>query len=565
MKKVGKPSGLTRRKGSASWYLRQRVPLRFRKLNGPVEIWLSLDTAVYAAALTKLDWARQEMQQRFLDNVQVDVLTPPLTGIYRRAFRADWPVAPERPCLPAEAAAPLARAFFNHSRRGLDLETSISKANDPGLFDQQLVELQDRLAQLRDPVDEADHTFGGTIWALDHGGFQSEYSSDERLLLANYISRAMIEIASIALARLLGDYSDSISDSLFLVTDDVATAALTIVEHPPASNMMSLDTLVDRWAKERGVLAKGIAKHRAVTRWLIERVGDRNVQEITKKDVLKFKDAMVNDGVTPANANAKLACLRTLLNFAVRNDLRDANPADRIKVLDKDKERRKRKEFDPALLHALFSSPVYAADERPIQGRGEAAYWLPLIALFTGARLEEIAQLRPKDIRKEEYIDGDDLPQQAWVIGIFQEGELGKNAWAERRVPVHPELEKLGLIRFAAEALAKRQKQLFPALKQNIYGKFGAKWGEWWSGYRRDICGIDDRRVVFHSFRHTFKYYARHVAMVDGIQRQIMGHSPGDTADEYGPSRYSLDRLVEGMKLYRVPGLKLPLPPPPYR
>jgi hypothetical protein len=35
-----------------------------------------------------------------------------------------------------------------------------------------------------------------------------------------------------------------------------------------------------------------------------------------------------------------------------------------------------------------------------------------------------------------------------------------------------------------------------------------------------------------------------------------MGHSPGDVADEYG-SGYSRHQLVEGMKLYKVPGLQI--------
>lgn len=48
--------------------------------------------------------------------------------------------------------------------------------------------------------------------------------------------------------------------------------------------------------------------------------------------------------------------------------------------------------------------------------------------------------------------------------------------------------------------------------------------------------------------------------MIEGVQRQLMGHSPGDTADEYGASRYNLHQLVDGMRLYRIAGLILPSP-----
>jgi hypothetical protein len=42
-------------------------------------------------------------------------------------------------------------------------------------------------------------------------------------------------------------------------------------------------------------------------------------------------------------------------------------------------------------LQRLFASPVFRQALRPAGGRGEAAFWLPVISLFTGARRSEIA------------------------------------------------------------------------------------------------------------------------------------------------------------------------------
>ena len=47
--------------------------------------------------------------------------------------------------------------------------------------------------------------------------------------------------------------------------------------------------------------------------------------------------------------------------------------------------------FELADLRVIFSTPVFTQGERPKGGKGEAAYWLPLLALFTGARLGELA------------------------------------------------------------------------------------------------------------------------------------------------------------------------------
>jgi integrase len=56
--------------------------------------------------------------------------------------------------------------------------------------------------------------------------------------------------------------------------------------------------------------------------------------------------------------------------------------------------------FSTEELRRLFESPVYAHNHRPQGGRGEAAFWFPLIALFSGARRTEIAQLRVDDVRR---------------------------------------------------------------------------------------------------------------------------------------------------------------------
>jgi integrase len=321
-----------------------------------------------------------------------------------------------------------------------------------------------------------------------------------------------------------------------------------------------LDThIIDGWASERKVTAKGKDAHRAVARWFYERVGRKPVDQITRKDVLAFKAKLIEEGQTAANIKMKLSRLRTILQWAADNDYAETNVAAGVKIKDTDAAKNKRKEFDLVSLNAIFSSPVFTEGERPAGGKGEAAYWLPLLALFTGARLEELGQLRTSDVVEEHYPNAEGADRPAWLIRITDDeaDDLKiKNALSERKVPVHPELVRLGFIAYVEAANAAGEARLFPKLKADKYGRLTAKWGEWFSLYRRTVCGVTDKRMVFHSFRHTFKHYARHAGMIEGVQRQIMGHSPGDVADEYGGG-YSLHQLVEGMKLYKVPGLKI--------
>lgn len=341
------------------------------------------------------------------------------------------------------------------------------------------------------------------------------------------------------------------------------------VAKPPASTPLAdvgkagamLDpTIIDLWATERKVKAKGIAAHRAVARWFHERVGEKPASAITRSDVLAFKTKLVDEGQSAANIKMKLSRLRTTLQWAFDNDYAASNVASGVRIKDTEAAKNRRREFDLASLNAIFASPIYSESYRPTQARGEAAYWLPLLALFTGARMEELGQLRPSDIVMRNYPDGDGVERSAFFICLTEDSEDGltlKNAKSERDVPMHPELLKLGFLSYVEAIKVQGHSRLFHELKPNIYGTLTAKWGEWFNGYKRSACSINDHRMTFHSFRHTFKHYARHVGMIEGIQRQIMGHSSGDVADSYG-SGYSLHKLVEGMAQFRVPGLSLP-------
>lgn len=335
-------------------------------------------------------------------------------------------------------------------------------------------------------------------------------------------------------------------------------------EPATASGLFLDKDILDRWATERGVVPKGKDTHKAVAEWFYARTERKPVERITRQDVLAFKDKLLAEGQSVANTNMKLSRLRTLLGWAYQNDLAPANVAEGISVKVADSGKGKRLPFALDELQAIFASPVYANGDRPKGGKGEAAYWLPLLGLFTGARLEEIGQLRVSDVQRRDYPDQDGKMLAGWFLHITEatdeRGQANriKNAASERLVPLHHELERLGFIAYV-EGLTDQQGRVFPDLVPNIYGRLTAKWGEWFGPYMRKVCGVTDKRKVFHSFRHTFKDYSRRARMPEGIQRQIMGHAGKDVADDYG-SGYDLHSLAEAMAMYRVPGLVIPKP-----
>jgi integrase len=184
------------------------------------------------------------------------------------------------------------------------------------------------------------------------------------------------------------------------------------------------------------------------------------------------------------------------------------------------------------------------------------------LALFTGARLEELAQLRVGDI-VEVPLDGGEHPEErrAWAIDI-NAGPDGKNRLknkrAIRQIPIHPSLLELGLLSYV-RTIDDPLSFLFPKLTPNGDERYGAKWGEWFSSYRKSL-GLSGRDKVFHSFRHTFKDVCGASKIPDKIQRQLMGHAPIDVADSYGVG-FSFTDIAEALATYRVARLVLPARP----
>jgi integrase len=155
-----------------------------------------------------------------------------------------------------------------------------------------------------------------------------------------------------------------------------------------------------------------------------------------------------------ANVNVRLSHISLLLGWAARNDMVPFNVAKGTSIPNPQAKKNRRKPFDLAALKAIFASPVYAKGERPAGGKGEAAYFLPVMALYTGARVRELAQLRHGDIKEVEYADADGDMHKGWFLSITEDTDdeglanAIKNDASERLVPIHPKLMELGFIEY---------------------------------------------------------------------------------------------------------------------
>ena len=280
---------------------------------------------------------------------------------------------------------------------------------------------------------------------------------------------------------------------------------------------------------------------------------NKPVREITKGDCQSFVNFLSDEEELKASTiTKKIGFLKGLFEYAVDQEWIAKNPASKV-VLPKGDARKGRVPYDLADLKVIFSSPIYSTERfRPQGGRGEAAAWIPLIALFTGARLEEIAQLSPNDIFKDSI-------DNIWVFRITDlgEGQSLKTLSSNRLIPVHEALVEAGLLRFVEAQCANEHPRFFHALTVDKHGASSASWSKWYGRYVREL-GITDPRKVFHSYRHLFKHVMRRAGVLDEHSKALMGHSNNDVAAGYGAEDFPLPPLVEALKKLQFRGLVIP-------
>ncbi|WP_108049629.1 DUF6538 domain-containing protein [Bosea sp. 124] len=247
---------------------------------------------------------------------------------------------------------------------------------------------------------------------------------------------------------------------------------------------------------------------KAITRFVAS-AGDLAVNTITRQDAEKFVRGLKVGSV--ATTKKTVTCLSTICNAAVAagmissNAFRGLGP-DRAAIV---AARRSYSRFDHDQLARFF-------------GRTErddgAVLWLPRLLLLTGARLEEMAQLRAAWFVRRDGIDVIDL-NEAKV----------KNAHNKRYIPLHRDLLDLGVL----DLVQRSPDRLFTELK---YRASAESWSSAISmRLNREIDAAlgTNRRLTVHSLRKTFEHAAYTTGVPKATINAITGHKPGDISEEH--------------------------------
>jgi integrase len=180
-------------------------------------------------------------------------------------------------------------------------------------------------------------------------------------------------------------------------------------------------------------------------------------------------------------------------------------------------------------------------------------FWLPLICLFTGARIGEIAQLQIDDIQTENNI------HFVTIKNDPKKGQATKSGQS-RIAPLHSKLMAIGFPTYLAaqrkRASINGDQRLFPELEKNNRDQMG-KASRFWRTYLKKI-GIKDGGdgLGAHSFRHGLADELRRAGHFDRDIGVVLGHSQKTVTSGYGQLRQgtvqNLSNIIEDVRFEGV-------------
>lgn len=350
-----------------------------------------------------------------------------------------------------------------------------------------------------------------------------------------------------------------------LLSSELATAvAEHVAQHAPRS---AEPTLAD--ALKVKLAGMTDERYKGQVAWSLRlftgTIGDKPLKELETVDLYRFEEDLKRMPVSTTTRNAILAgkitvreaidgaapdaetlsaqsvakhidFVRSVCQAGFGKGLAGRGVADPFQNYQKTrlKKEKPRKHFTAGELERLFAEMQNRWAKNPDRR------WISIIALFHGARREEICQSLKSDVRETDGI---------WCLHITttpddedeedaQEIKRLKTENSRRVIPIHQSVLDAGFLKYVDASPGPR---IFASLTQDKDGRWGGNFGKRF-GDLKGKAGIKGRRTLtFHSFRHTAITAMRQASWPYNVQLAVSGHaqsgSVGDTyGDHTGPS-----------------------------
>ncbi|KGI76885.1 hypothetical protein LF63_0113240 [Oleiagrimonas soli] len=324
--------------------------------------------------------------------------------------------------------------------------------------------------------------------------------------------------------------------------------------------------------KRGGVSKASMGSARFALDLLLDLTGDKPIVEVTTGDVDAFLDVLAalppralsrpefqhmrlknivdkakaqgDEPISKGTQHKYILYLKAFFHWCIESGDLEADPTRQIQSERYISPTGSSKEaFSRADLDALFCPKAMAKLKRP------QFYWAPLIAFYTGMRVNEIAQLYVADIDRVGKTP-------CFSIAPYRDGQHLKSANAERHMPIHPKLIELGFMDYVADVKAAGCKHLFPGLNWSGPGP-GSSISEWFGRYRKKQ-GVLGETKTFHCFRHSLATMADRSGVSETVITKMLGHSRGaSVARRHYIQRADVNECAENLGRIEFPELVL--------
>ncbi len=344
-----------------------------------------------------------------------------------------------------------------------------------------------------------------------------------------------------------------------------------VPSHVTKPRGLTIMELFSAYSADRDATGRAADDDKPIIRMLTEVIGsDIEAEKVTRAHVLAFKDMVAlrprnvkhcDRGLTlpqlvakfegqqvqrisPTSVKKYIATVKGMFNWAANNDKVQMNPATGVVVRAKKgigAKRKPRLPFSESDVAMIFAAPLFvgAKSSARLTDSGDYLiadhhYWLPLLALFTGARLTELGQLNVEDVKQS--------PSGTWYLDITTEFDEDdaithpeiakqlKNESSIRKVPIHKKLIEMGFLDYVKSV---GRVKLFPGLRADSRGRLTGSYSKVFGRWLRKI-GIKSQTKVFHSFRHTFKDACRTAMIQTEVHDRLTGHASPGVGSTYG-------------------------------
>lgn len=307
-----------------------------------------------------------------------------------------------------------------------------------------------------------------------------------------------------------------------------------VVLEPRQASTVPLLDLFDEYAKGGQLKPNTARDWRRVLAKLVKFLGHDDAARITAQDVRGWRDVLlkVPDEETGKVRSHKtvggtyLTALRATLQWGLDEEKLPGNPAAGVKVRPPKAVRLRESQFSDEEAKAILKASLVPASNKMAEGHRLARRWIPWVLAYTGARVNEISQLRGEDV-----IEVDGVP----CIRITPEAGTTKDNTA-RVVPLHAHLIEQGFLDMVREH-GSGPLFYYPGAQrsQSDENRHFKKVGERLAQWVRDDVGIKDRAVSpNHAWRHLFKFNMLKVGVDRRTADAIQGHAPRTAGEAYG-------------------------------